>query len=61
MVAGLAEIGDKTQILSMMLANIPAVLIGQRFAGRLPVRVIRIAAALVFAALAVLTVTGVRG
>ena len=36
----------------MMLANIPAVLIGHRLADRLPVRVIRIAAAVVFATLA---------
>ena len=41
----------------MMLANIPAVLIGGRLADRLPVRVIRIAAAVVFAGLAVLTLT----
>lgn len=40
--------------LGMMLANIPVVLLGDRAAGRLPVRAIRIAAAVVFAALAVL-------
>ena len=71
----LAEIGDKTQIatiglaawfatfypvvvgttLGMMLANIPAVLI----ADRLPVKAIRITAAIVFAALGVLTLVGV--
>jgi putative Ca2+/H+ antiporter (TMEM165/GDT1 family) len=41
--------------LGMMLANIPAVLVGDRAAGKLPVRAIRIAAAVVFAALGVLT------
>jgi putative Ca2+/H+ antiporter (TMEM165/GDT1 family) len=41
--------------LGMMLANIPAVLIGDRMAGRLPVGAIRIVAALVFAALGLLT------
>ena len=42
--------------LGMMLANIPAVLIGDRIAEKLPVRAIRIIAAVVFAALGVLTV-----
>jgi len=41
--------------LGMMLANIPAVLLGDRMAGRLPVGAIRVAAALVFAALGVAT------
>jgi putative Ca2+/H+ antiporter (TMEM165/GDT1 family) len=41
--------------LGMMLANVPAVLIGDRIADRLPVRAIRIAAALVFAALGIWT------
>lgn len=45
----------------MMLANIPAVLIGERIADRLPVKAIRITAAVVFAALGVLTFAGVRG
>ena len=45
----------------MMLANIPVVLVGHRFADRLPVRVIRVAAAVVFAALAVLTLVGTGG
>ena len=40
----------------MMLANIPAVLIGDRIAEKLPVREIRIAAAVVFAALGFLTI-----
>ena len=38
----------------MMAANIPAVLIGQRLADRLPVKAIRITAAVVFAGLALL-------
>jgi len=42
--------------LGMMLANIPAVLIGDRIAEKLPVRAIRIIAAVVFAALGVLTI-----
>ena len=41
--------------LGMMLANIPAVVIGDRLAGKLPVKTIRIIAALVFGALGVLT------
>ena len=41
--------------LGMMLANVPAVLLGDRMAGRLPVGAIRIAAALVFAALGLVT------
>jgi putative Ca2+/H+ antiporter (TMEM165/GDT1 family) len=41
--------------LGMMLANIPAVLIGDRIAEKLPVRAIRITAAVVFAALGALT------
>jgi putative Ca2+/H+ antiporter (TMEM165/GDT1 family) len=45
----------------MMLANIPAVLIGGRLAERLPVKLIRIAAAAVFAGLAVLTLAGPGG
>jgi Ca2+/H+ antiporter, TMEM165/GDT1 family len=47
--------------LGMMLANIPAVLIGGRIAERLPVRPIRIAAAVVFAALGVLTIAKGNG
>lgn len=42
----------------MMVANIPAVLIGDRLAGRLPLRAIRLAAAVVFSGLAILTVVG---
>lgn len=66
-----AEIGDKTQVatvllaakyqplwqviagttVGMLLANVPVVLLGHRFADRLPLRTARILAALVFAAL----------
>ena len=45
--------------LGMMLANVPAVLIGDRIADRLPVKAIRITAAVVFAALGALTFAGV--
>jgi putative Ca2+/H+ antiporter (TMEM165/GDT1 family) len=41
--------------LGMMLANIPAVLIGNRIADKLPINTIRIAAAVVFAGLGILT------
>jgi Ca2+/H+ antiporter, TMEM165/GDT1 family len=44
--------------LGMMLANIPAVLIGDKIAERLPMKPIRIAAAAVFAALGVFTLVG---
>jgi putative Ca2+/H+ antiporter (TMEM165/GDT1 family) len=69
----LAEIGDKTQIATaviaaeyhplwqvvagtttgMLLADVPAVWLGARFAQRLPLRATRIGAALLFAGLAV--------
>jgi putative Ca2+/H+ antiporter (TMEM165/GDT1 family) len=45
--------------LGMMLANIPAVLIGGRIANKLPVRAIRIAAAAVFSVLGILTIAGI--
>jgi len=68
----LAEIGDKTQIatvvlaakstvlwpvvigttLGMLLANVPVVVLGSRFAAKLPLRAARIAAAVVFIGLA---------
>ena len=68
----LAEIGDKTQVatvllagrfdalgqvivgttLGMLLANVPVVVLGHRFADRLPLRAARWTAAAVFAALA---------
>ncbi|MGY0505266.1 TMEM165/GDT1 family protein [Luteimonas sp. e5] len=67
----IAEIGDKTQVatvllaakypplwqvvagttLGMLLANVPVVLLGSRFAARLPLKAARITAALVFLAL----------
>jgi Ca2+/H+ antiporter, TMEM165/GDT1 family len=47
--------------LGMMLANVPAVLLGDRIAERLPVRAIRIVAAVVFVALGVLTIAGIGG
>lgn len=71
----LAEIGDKTQIativlaakypslvavvagttLGMLLADVPVVLIGKAFATKIPLRAIRIFAAMIFAALGVYT------
>jgi Ca2+/H+ antiporter, TMEM165/GDT1 family len=45
--------------LGMMLANIPAVLLGHKLANNLPLKAIRIVAALVFAMLGVLTLIGV--
>ena len=67
----IAEIGDKTQVatvllaanydplwqvvagttVGMLLANVPVVLLGSRFASRLPLKAARIAAAVVFLAL----------
>jgi len=41
--------------LGMMLANIPAVLIGNKMADKLPVKAIRVTAAIVFAALGAVT------
>jgi putative Ca2+/H+ antiporter (TMEM165/GDT1 family) len=69
----LAEIGDKTQVATvllaarysplwmvvagttagMLLANVPVVMLGSRFAHRLPLRAARIAAALLFLVLGV--------
>jgi putative Ca2+/H+ antiporter (TMEM165/GDT1 family) len=46
--------------LGMMLANIPAVLIGNKIADKLPVKAIRITAAIVFAALGALILTASR-
>nr|WP_275690254.1 TMEM165/GDT1 family protein [Oleiagrimonas citrea] len=71
----LAEMGDKTQIatvvlaaqyhplwqvvagttVGMLLANVPVVWLGSRFAHRLPLRATRLASAVLFAALAVWT------
>ena len=72
-VVALGEIGDKTQVativlaarfeslaavvlgttLGMLLANVPVVLIGKAAATRIPFKAVRIAAALIFAALGV--------
>jgi len=43
-----------------MLANIPAVVLGDRLAGRLPLKAIRYTTAFVFAVLGALTLSGVR-
>lgn len=71
----LAEMGDKTQVvtialaarfheffgvvagttLGMMLANVPAVFLGHKFAGRLPTRAVHAVAAVIFAVLAIVT------
>jgi putative Ca2+/H+ antiporter (TMEM165/GDT1 family) len=48
----LAEIGDKTQVATMLLANLPVVWMGHRFADRLPLKLARNVAAVVFLALA---------
>jgi putative Ca2+/H+ antiporter (TMEM165/GDT1 family) len=45
--------------LGMMIANVPAVLLGDRAAGRLPIRLIRGIAAAVFAVLGVLALAGI--
>ena len=42
--------------LGMMLANVPAVLVGERLAHRMPVRLVHAAAALVFAVLGLLAI-----
>ena len=44
--------------LGMMIANVPAVLLGERFAHRLPVRLMNGIAALLFAVLGVLAIAG---
>ena len=74
----LAEMGDKTQIatvmlaarfdalvpvtlgttLGMMIANVPAVLLGNRIAQHIPVRLVHGIAALIFALLGVMTLLG---
>ncbi|VVE72606.1 hypothetical protein PAN31117_04454 [Pandoraea anapnoica] len=71
----IAEMGDKTQIatvmlaaryqdffgvvagttLGMMLANVPAVLVGHKFSGRLPTRAVHAVAAVIFLVLGVIT------
>ena len=74
----LAEMGDKTQVatvalaeqyqafftvvtgttLGMMIANVPAVLLGDRIAHRMPVRLVHSIAAAIFAVLGVATLVG---
>jgi putative Ca2+/H+ antiporter (TMEM165/GDT1 family) len=44
--------------LGMMIANVPAVLLGDRIAHRMPVRLVHIVAAAIFAALGVATLAG---
>ena len=44
--------------LGMMLANIPVVIAGDRIAGKLPLKAIRMTAAVVFAALGIITLLG---
>ena len=44
--------------LGMMIANVPAVLLGERIANRVPVRVVHSIAAAIFAVLGVLTLAG---
>jgi putative Ca2+/H+ antiporter (TMEM165/GDT1 family) len=76
----IAEIGDKTQIATvvlaaqyhalfavvlgttfgMMIANVPAVLLGSALAHRIPLRAVRIAAALLFTVLALVALFGLR-
>lgn len=77
----LAEMGDKTQVATvllgaqyhplwqviagtttgMMLANVPVVWLGSRFADRLPLKATRVAAALLFVALAIWTLVSGGG
>ena len=44
--------------LGMMIANVPAVLLGDRIAGKIPVRIVHAIAALIFAIIGVLTLLG---
>ena len=46
--------------LGMMLSNIPAVALGDRLAGKLPIKVIRLIAAIVFALIGIATLSGLR-
>jgi putative Ca2+/H+ antiporter (TMEM165/GDT1 family) len=66
-IVALAEIGDKTQLLAfvlagttlgMMIANVPAVLLGDQLAERLPVRLVHLIAAAIFAVLGIATLLG---
>jgi putative Ca2+/H+ antiporter (TMEM165/GDT1 family) len=42
----------------MMIANVPAVLLGDRLAGRLPQRAVHVVAAIIFGVLGVATLLG---
>ncbi len=44
--------------LGMMIANVPAVILGERIANRIPVRTVHMVAAAIFAVLGVLTLAG---
>src|SRR5256885_1339943 len=77
-IVALAEMGDKTQIatvmmaahygapiivvigttLGMLIADVPAVFIGDKLSGKLPLRQIRLLAAALFALLGAATVLG---
>ena len=54
-VVALAEMGDKTQLLSLMLANAPAVWIGQKFTKRMPIKWVHAVAAVTFIAIGIAT------
>jgi Ca2+/H+ antiporter, TMEM165/GDT1 family len=47
--------------LGMMIANVPAVLLGDRLAGRLPVKLVHAVAAAIFAVLGVVVLAGMPG
>ncbi len=75
----LAEMGDKTQVatimlsakyqslvavisgttLGMMIADVPTVLVGKLAAPKIPLRIIRVCAAVIFASIGILTLVGV--
>lgn len=44
--------------LGMMLANVPAVLVGDKFSGRMPVRLVHMVAAAIFAVLGIVALLG---
>ena len=44
--------------LGMMIANVPAVILGDRIAGKIPIRLVHSIAAVIFAVLGVLTLLG---
>jgi putative Ca2+/H+ antiporter (TMEM165/GDT1 family) len=57
-VVALGEMGDKTQLLAMLLANVPAVYLGDKVAAKVSMRLVHAAAALIFAVLGALTLAG---